>query len=76
MKTAVMAMSIYYDDESPVYGERSIHIKIDDESGGSFFVVTQNDERSKTGEIRLEVGEIEKLAQLARQMMKGYPEEI
>ena len=57
MKLTVTEISIHKEDESPIFGDMVTHIKLDDEGGGAFIKITQ--ENDGTNEIRLDFSEIE-----------------
>ena len=41
--TTITAMAIHPANSSPVFGEMTTHIAMDDEAAGPFFELTQND---------------------------------
>lgn len=67
MNLAPTAFSIYRDDQHPIHGELSTHIKLCDEGGGEFIEVTQwlDGEEQK---IRLEFDEIRLLVKAAEKL--------
>jgi hypothetical protein len=62
----------YYSDsykEDPIFGENSIRIKIEDENGGPFIVLEQDD-----NEVRMDEDEIQLICDIALNMLKDYKE--
>ena len=43
--TTITAMAIHPANSSPVFGEMTTHIAMDDETNGMFFRITQNEDK-------------------------------
>ena len=49
LRTTVTRIRIHRDGESPVYGEAGINIELDDEGGGAYLRLSQEDTRIEEG---------------------------
>ena len=58
MKLTVTEIAIHKEGDSPIFGDMVTHVKLDDEGGGTFIVITQ-EYISQMNEIRLDFSEIE-----------------
>lgn len=45
LMTTITAMAIHTANSSPVFGEMTTHIAMDDEANGIFFRITQNEDK-------------------------------
>ena len=71
LTTTITAMAVHHANENPIYGEGVTDVRIEDESGGCFLVISQGGrEEAKLGEVRLSIEEFELVATCARQLMK------
>ena len=70
-----LAISIHPEGDNPIYGERATHVRLDDETGGAFVVITQIDDNAKPGEVRIDPEELPLILQAAASLIAGYPEE-
>jgi hypothetical protein len=68
VKSVVTRISIYQCDESPLFGNDSIQIEINDEGAGPFVLL-----RSNEGAVKIEIEELEHAAKQARLMFDLYP---
>jgi len=66
-----IASAIYYGDESPVFGERSLKISIDDEAGGAFIVL----ENTQGEKISIDPNELDLICAEAKRLLNQYPQE-
>jgi hypothetical protein len=78
LKATILKMSIHPDGDHPEWGECSTHITIDQEPGFMDteeiqFVVSQSFDDIKPGEVRLSIKELEKIAIVAREMLRQWP---
>ena len=70
-KETVITKSVCYENDNPVFGESVTNITVNDEAGGGFIVLTQNDEDS-TGKLKFDKGELLYIAEIAEKMLKEY----
>ena len=42
-KTIITKISIHLESESPIYGENTVTVELDDEAGGIFLVITNHE---------------------------------
>ena len=62
-RTTVVAIAVHREGESPIHGEGVTTIRLDDEGGGSFLVLTQG-----TDELRLDPDEIRVVLEAAERL--------
>lgn len=72
LKATVLAISVHDEKTNPVFGEGVIHLKIDDESGGGFFVISQPCISMDSTDIRVTSEELILLASEGKKMMDAY----
>lgn len=63
--------SVFPDNSNPIFGEGTTHISIDDEAAGGFIVLTQFPDEGEQ-KIRLDIAELEKIVEIAKNMMAEY----
>lgn len=64
-----IAMAVYPGHEDPIYGREVTHVELEDEGGGQFIVLKQEDQR-----LRVELEELEQILIAARQLLNPEPE--
>lgn len=67
-KATVIAISIHEEKDNPYFGESAIHMRIEDESGGGFFVITQ----IGNTEIRADIEDVLLMASEGKKIMDAY----
>jgi len=65
-KITPIAYSVHSAKENPIYSETATHVKMEDEGGGAFVVLTQDGSEEK--EIRVDVEELEKILEASRML--------
>lgn len=71
LRSMTMEKSIYPSGSNPVYGEDVTKIRVDDEAGGGFLVISQSTDAGQSA-IRLTVEELSLINQIGREMMDDY----
>lgn len=66
LKMTPIAVSIHRENEHPLFGEGVIHLKLEDEAGGFFFTVSQEE-----GSMRIDCDEIKQLVIAAKFLLDG-----
>ena len=66
MKT-ILEVSIHQKGVNPIFGEGVTSVRIDDEAGGGFIILEQEDK-----EIRLDMSELEEIVVEARKLIMQY----
>lgn len=66
LKMTPIAVSIHREKEHPLYGEGVIHLKLEDDAGGFYFFVSQDD-----GGFKIDADEIKQLAIAAKFLLDG-----
>lgn len=64
-KITTLMVSVHPENENPVFGERSTHLRVEDEAGGPFLIITQCHDEIKPGEIRVDFEELTKIHEAA-----------
>lgn len=67
-KVTVIAISIHPENENQIFGEGVINMRIEDEAGGGFFVISQNG----ATKIRLNPDELYLLAKEGKKLIDAY----
>jgi hypothetical protein len=70
MKLTVTEIAIHKETESPVFGELTTRVRIDDEGGGMFFIISQSTD-SGLNEIRMDFKELDYLVAAIRKLERG-----
>lgn len=63
--------SIHREGDSPMFGESSIHVSLEDEGGGEFLIITQNSDNPEAGVIRLDFEELPLILEAAKLLKQG-----
>jgi hypothetical protein len=71
-KTVVSAM-VSMGEGSPLYAEGATKISIEDESGGGFIILTQDD---MSNGLRFDLDELEFIYNVGKQMVEEYNKQI
>lgn len=66
-KVIPLKVSIYNEDDHPIFGEKVIHLEVDDESAGTFFILTQEDDGT-LNTIKADMSELELIVKEARKL--------
>lgn len=69
MKRYITQMSLSHDGDSPVFGESAIHITVDDDGAGWFFVLSQTNNDGEA-RIRVDLEDLRELLDCAEEMAK------
>jgi hypothetical protein len=63
--------SVFPDNSNPIFGEGTTHISIDDDAAGGYIVLEQFPDEGEQN-IRLDIAELEKIIEIAKNMMAEY----
>lgn len=75
-RTTPIAVAIHVDDESPIFGEQTIQVWIDNEAAGPLVVLKQiGHNSSKPGTIWLDIEQLETVTRAARELSDAQPGE-
>jgi len=74
-KITPIGMAVHPPDESPIFGEHATHVLIDDEAAGPFIVLRQYGSETKSGEVRLDIEELDAVMRAARRLIRAQPKE-
>jgi hypothetical protein len=70
LRTTTTAWSVHHANENPIYGEGVTDVRLEDESGGCFLVISQGGrEEAKLGEVRLSIEEFDLVVACAHHLM-------
>ena len=68
-QTTITAIAIHRNGDSPIFGESTTIVRLDDEGGGPFIVIEQAD-ASQSGAIRLDPDECEIVMREVRRLFE------
>jgi hypothetical protein len=54
--TTILTIAVHLPNESPVYGERSLHVSLDDEGGGVYIIIKEQSDKLNS-EVRIDPAE-------------------
>jgi hypothetical protein len=74
-KTTILAISVHHESENPVYGENATHIRVEDDAGGPYLILSQSRDVLEPGEIGVDFAELDAIHQAAQVLRKQFPEE-
>lgn len=74
-KTTVIEMSVCNENDNPVFGDSVTKIKLTDEGGGFFIILSQNNESNNEYELRFDIEELEVILDTAKKMIKNVNKE-
>jgi len=75
MKLTVTEIAVHKETESPIFGELTTHVKLEDEGGGAFVKICQSRDTGYN-EIRIDFDEVEYLFQAIEKLKEGNHEGI
>lgn len=68
-----VAVAVHRRGESPIFGEATIRVEVDDEAAGPFIVLTSNDPANDQGGIRIDSEELDVIVRAAKWLLSGMP---
>lgn len=72
-KITPIGMAVHLVDESPIFGDNSTHVLIDDDVAGPFIVLRQYGREAEVGEVRLDIEGLEAVLRAARRLIRAQP---
>lgn len=70
LSTPIM-LSVHYKNINPIFGEGATLVSLEDEGGGAFIILSQ-----EGVSLRFDLEELEKIVEVARGLIKGYPKDV
>ena len=70
LRVTPLCVAVHQEGESPVFGEGTTHVQIEDEGGGAFVVLRQFGDHEKEGELRFDIDELQVVAREAARMVR------
>lgn len=70
LKKTMVSVAIHRDDESPIYGENTTVVSLDDEGAGQFVTIRQT-AQLHSSEIRLDPEEVPVVLDAAQKLLGG-----
>jgi hypothetical protein len=64
----ILTISVHSPNESPVYGERSTHVSLDDEGGGVYIIIKEQGDRLDA-EVRIDPAEVPLVFETAMKLL-------
>jgi hypothetical protein len=74
-RSTLTAIAIHREDTNPVYGEETTIVRIEDEGGGPFFILSQSSDDGERS-IRLDYDEFKLISQSAEILLNGWPRQV
>lgn len=71
MKMTITEIAIHAKDESPIFGQMVTKLRIDDEGGGAFVKLVQEDETGQIQEVRFDFSELEAIIEAIKLLEAG-----
>jgi hypothetical protein len=75
MKMTITEVAVHPEDESPVFGRLRTLIRLDDEGGGAFVKLIQEDDFGKLNEVRFDFKELEAIIEAVKLLEMGVIED-
>jgi len=70
-KTTITSIAVHTDKESPIFGESTTKVRIDDDAAGVYIVIDQSgSEDPETGIVKLDPEELPVIMDVARRLLE------
>lgn len=70
-KTTITSIAVHINDESPIFGESTTTVRIDDDAAGVYIVIDQSgSEDPKTGIVKLDPEELPVIMEVVRRLLE------
>ena len=66
--TTILTIAVHLPNESPVYGERSLHVSLDDEGGGVYIIIKEQSDKLNS-EVRIDPAEVPVVFETAMRLL-------
>jgi hypothetical protein len=66
--TTILTIAVHPPNESPVYGERSLHVSLDDEGGGVYIIIKEQSDKLNS-EVRIDPAEVSVVFETAMRLL-------
>ena len=70
--TTILKVAVHREEESPIFGEGNTYVSVDDEAGGPFLTIEQDDDHKNntfTSTLRIDYEEFLVVAEAAKMLM-------
>lgn len=74
MKMTITEVAVHPENKSPVFGDMITKVRLDDEGGGIFIKLIQEDESGKLNEVRFDFDELETIVEAVKLLEVGFNE--
>jgi hypothetical protein len=71
-KITPLAYAIHRDDESPIFGESTLHVCAEDEGAGLFFCIKTLDSTAQAGEVKLDAADLADVVAAAEMLRAAH----
>ena len=71
-QTTILQVAIHSENANPIFGEGVTHVKVDDEGGGPFIIIEQDDSefhQKGMNQIRLDYDELQEIQEVIKMLM-------
>jgi len=72
-KITPIGMAVHLPEESPIFGEQTLKVRIEDDAAGPYLVLRQCGGEIEPGEVRLDLEELEAVLRAARRLIRAQP---
>lgn len=76
MKLTVTEIAIHREDQSPIFGDLTTRVSVDDEGGGPFVRVTQDTTEDGPQVLRMDFKEVDHLVQAINILKSGVQNDL
>jgi hypothetical protein len=66
--TTILTIAVHLPNESPVYGERSLHVSLDDEGGGVYIIIKEQSDKLNS-EVLMDPAEVSVVFETAMRLL-------
>lgn len=70
IRVTPLCVAVHREGESPVFGEGTTHVQIEDEGAGAFVILRQFGDHEKEGELRFDSDELQVVTREAARMVR------
>jgi len=70
-----IVVSVHRKNDNPIFGESTIHVRIEDGGNGPYLILSQCLDGMAEGEVKLNIDELQHILVAASQLMNNYPKE-
>jgi len=73
-KAVPLAVSVFYEGNSPLFGEAAYHVSVDTEGGGPFVTIQSHSDDIEKGRLELDIEALQLITDEAEKLIKIHEE--